>query len=175
MNENEHLLDTLSDVQKIEMLRKNWQSHDARWQMAAVMEFGWEKGNKLNKEVSYDFGKVAMYRMMNALGISQVNNMDEFLKIYNSIIKFLFPPPITVYKLKQISESSLIGYVKNCMTYNNVKKARATKNFECACFNLRAGFYDALGIDLEEKPIKRLMKGDDCCEIVFTINNWNKK
>ena len=70
MNENEHLLDSISNKQKIEMFRKNWQSHDARWQMAVVMDFGWKKGNMLNKQVSYDFGKVAMYRMMDALRIS---------------------------------------------------------------------------------------------------------
>ncbi|MFX1393511.1 MAG: DUF6125 family protein [Promethearchaeota archaeon] len=175
MNENEHLLDSLSDKQKIEMFRKNWTSHDGRWQKAVVQEFGWVKGNKLNKEVTYEFGKVIMYRMMNALGISKVKNMDEFLKIYNSVIKFHFLPPNTVYDLKKQSDSSLIAYVRNCFSYVGVKKVGATKLYECPCFKMRAGFYDALGIDVEEKPIKRLMNGDDCCEIVFNINNWSKE
>jgi len=71
------LLSSVTVGQRIEILRKNWMSHEARWQIAVFQEFGWEKGNKINQAIAREMGKVAMYRLMKALGVSQVKNVEE--------------------------------------------------------------------------------------------------
>lgn len=43
------LLSSITNQQRIEILRKNWMSHEARWQMAVFQEFGWEKETNLTK------------------------------------------------------------------------------------------------------------------------------
>lgn len=44
---------SLTPEEQIKFLRKNWLSHDARWQYATFQELGIEKGNKLNQDVSF--------------------------------------------------------------------------------------------------------------------------
>ncbi len=63
-----NLLSSVNNEKKIEILRKNWMSHEARYQMAIVRELGWEKANNINKTVIYEIGKVMMYRLMNING-----------------------------------------------------------------------------------------------------------
>ena len=46
-----NLLDSISKEKKIEILRKNWMSQDAKGQMAIVKEFGWEKVINLIKQL----------------------------------------------------------------------------------------------------------------------------
>jgi hypothetical protein len=71
---------SVTDEQRIEILRKNWMPHEARWQMAVFEVLGWEKSNNLNKAVIRDVGKVMMYRLMNALGIEAEEELGKCLK-----------------------------------------------------------------------------------------------
>lgn len=165
------LLSTISEEEKYDMIRKNWLSHDARWQMQVVSHFGWEMGNKLNKAVSRDMGKVMMYRMMKTLGITQVKNMDELMRIEGAVVYLNFP---NFYpgQIKSLSDLSVQLHIEKCNTYENVKKANAIDKFECACFEFRSGLFDALGIDVEQELQKCLIKGDNCCEIFFKVKKF---
>ena len=56
--EIEKLLSSISLNQKFEMISKNWLSHDARWQIGTVKYLGWDKGNKLNQDITQEMGKI---------------------------------------------------------------------------------------------------------------------
>ena len=85
----------LSCEQKIEILLKNWMSHDARWQMAVAQKLGWENGNKLNKVVIKDIGKVLMHRIMNALGIEKITNIDDYIELIKTTMNLCYPAPVS--------------------------------------------------------------------------------
>ncbi|MFX1392629.1 MAG: hypothetical protein ACFFAH_03560 [Promethearchaeota archaeon] len=172
MKENLDMLFDLNIEDQKDMIRKNWMSHDAKWQMITVTNFGWELGNKLNQDVIRYMGKVMMYRMMNALDISQIENIDEFKSILWTIAQLNYPRPSSIYQFKKISNNILRIDVRKCLTYDNVKKVKAIKEYECGCFALRKGFSEALNITLEQKAVKCLMKGDDCCKILLKIKEW---
>ncbi|MFX1258142.1 MAG: hypothetical protein ACFFAN_09800 [Promethearchaeota archaeon] len=170
----ENLLSTIDANEKIEILRKNWMSHDARYQMAIVREFGWEKGNKLNKVIIHDMGKVMMYRLMNALDISKVKSIDELKALCLCAICFYYPEPIFSYHIEEISETDLLGVVDKCSTYDNIKKIGVVNQYECGCFAMRSGWYKALGMEVEEILLTCLKNGDKKCKILLKVKNWSK-
>ena len=175
MEEGIDLLSKISDEQKIEILRKNWISHDARSQMAIVRELGWDMGNKLNKSIISDMGKVMMYRLMNALGISKVKNIDELQAICFTAALFYYPPPNMIYHFERDSEKSLIAFIEKCGAYENIKKIGVSDQYECGCFAMRSGWYKALGVKVKEQLLKCLKNGDKVCKIVLNVKKWSKE
>ena len=169
------LLSSVTVGQRIEILRKNWMSHEARWQMAVFQEFGWEKGNKLNQAVAREMGKVAMYRLMKALGGSQVKNVEELEAVCSAAMRLYYPPPAFVYHFEPLSNTSFLGVMEKCGIYENVKKAGVSDVYKCACFAMRSGWYEALAMEVEEELVKCLKEGDKACEIVIRVNKWRKE
>ncbi len=168
-----NLLSNLTNEQKIDILRKNWQSHDARWQFATFKKIGPKKSNKLNQDVVRGMGKVMMHRLMKGLGILKVNNIKEFESISSAAMDLFFSPSQFHYKFKKVSDSLIMGYIEKCNTNNNIKRVGMEKLYECGCFALRSGWYDAFGVDVEEKCFKCLKDGDEICEIAIHIK-WKK-
>ena len=173
-NKKQEQATILNDEFRIEFLRKNWLSHDARWQMEVVKNFGWDVGNKINKNVIKDIGKVMMFRMLKIFRITEVRNIEKLQTLILSIVNLNFPPPANVYQLERVSNSTLCIKCQKCSTYDNVKKVRATKFYECGCFSLREGFFSALNLTLEQESESSLMRGDKECKIFLRIKEWEK-
>jgi len=166
-------LDSLSDKQRIDILRKNWMSHDARAQMAIVKAFGWEKANKLNKKIIAEMGKVMMHRFANALKIFQVKNLQDLHDICLAAMEFYYPPPSMQYEFQKVSDSELLGIVKNCAVIEQVKSLGVENNYECGCFAMRSGWYKALGVDAEEQCLTCIKDGDEQCRVLIKVKKWS--
>ena len=172
---NGNLLSLIDDKTRIELLRKNWMSHDERCQMTIVREFGWEKGNKLNKSIITEMGKVMMFRIMNALGISRVNNIDELKALCLAAMELYYPPPSMVYQFEDQSDSELLGIVKRCNVLESVKKLGVSEFYECGCLAMRSGWYKAIGLGVEEELLTCLKNGDNVCKIALHVKEWKNK
>ena len=168
----QNLLSSITDQKRAEIHRKNWMSLDARWQMAVFQECGIELGNKLNKTVIQEMGKVMMYRLMGATEISEVSNISELEAICSAAMELYYPPPAIKFHFEQQSDTSLLGVIEYCITNENVKKVGMSEYYECGCFAMRSGWYEALGVNAEEKLGKCLKSGDEVCEISINVSDW---
>ncbi|MFX1276433.1 MAG: hypothetical protein ACFFBP_23320 [Promethearchaeota archaeon] len=168
------LVSSIPEKEKFNMMSKNWLSHDARWQIGSVMFLGWDKANKLNQDVTKQIGKILMFRLMNALNISQVNNFHELMLLLGTAIYLNFSVNPSNWQMEIFSNELCKVEIEKCLTFENIKRAGAIGNYDCACFALREGFFDALNLQVEQSCQKSLMKGDDKCEICLKIKNWNK-
>ncbi|MBY8982102.1 MAG: hypothetical protein KGD57_04075, partial [Candidatus Lokiarchaeota archaeon] len=130
----------LNCEQKIDILRKNWLSHDARWQMAIVKKLGWEKGNKINKAIIKDMGKVMMQRLLNVIGVKKITNINDYIEICYTAMELYYPSPSMKYTFKKISENEISGIIEKCIIYDQVKKMKVDNFYECGCFSMRAGW-----------------------------------
>lgn len=173
MMRNANLLPLIDNKKKIDILRKNWMSHDARCQMAIVQEFGWEKGNKLNKIIIRDIGIVMMYRLMNALKIKEVKNIDDMYNLCTTAVNFYYPPPLMQYKFQKVSDTEILGVIKKCPTIENVKKIGVEDFYECGCFSMRSGWYQALKVNVKETCLSCIKDGDIECKIKVNVENWD--
>jgi len=162
----------LTAEQQMDVLRSNWLSHDARWQMAVFQNFGWDAGNRLNKDVASQIGKVAMHRLMKHLGVTDVKDVQELREVLEIAMSLFFPPPGFEHQFGQLSDTKLLGTIRRCGSYDNVKRAGVEKYYECGCFAMRAGWYAALGVDVEETVGKCLKAGDDRCDITLHVKSW---
>ncbi len=174
MSEDSKILSKLNDKQRIEILRKNWMSQDSKCQMAIVKEFGWEKGNKLNKKIIKEMGKVMMFRLMNALNIKQVLNISDLMDLCYCAMNFYYPPPTFSYYFKIESETSALGVVKQCGIMEGINQLGIADKYECGCFSMRSGWYQALGIEVKETCLSCIKNRDIECRIEVKVNRWSK-
>lgn len=162
----------LTADQQIDVLRRSWQSHDAGWQMAIFQRYGWDEGNRLNKEVARQIGKGAMHRLMKHLGITGVKDIDEFRRIIDITTALFYPKPDFDYQFEQLSDTKVVAIVRQCVICDNVIRGGVAKFYECGCFAMQEGWYDALGVDVERTLGKCLKAGDDRCEITLHVKSW---
>jgi len=166
------LVSKISGEPRIEMLERNWLSHDGRWQMAVVEYFGWDAGNQLNQKVTRDIGKIMMLRFMNSAGISRVENIQELRDIIVTTVTLNWSEAMDKNRVECQSESSIRFEINHCIIYPNVSRANATDKYECGCFALRSGFCDALKLEISQECKTCLMKGDNKCEIILNVKKW---
>ena len=172
---SQELVSKIDKETRIGMLGRNWLSHDAQWQMAVVMAFGWETGNQLNLKVAKEMGKIMMLQYMKSTGISGVENIKELRDIILTVASSNWSSIFENNDAECQSATSILFKVKHCKTYSSMLQVNATDKYECGCFPLRSGFCDALNVEIVEEPKKSLMKGDDKCEIVLSVKNWQKR
>ena len=162
------VLDESLDNELFEMVRKNWMSHDARWQMAVVNEFGWELGNKLNQDVIKQMAKTMIYRYLKFTKITKLENIEEFVKIWNQVVD-LFWPSHENYKFFINSPTEIQVIISKCPVYDSVRTAGVADKYECACNDFREGLFSALGLEFTQGISKCLINGDDICEINVSL------
>ncbi len=174
MNVPIKLSDQLSDKKKIEILRKNWMSHDAKYQMTIVQRFGWEEANKLNKQIITEMGKTMMFRLKNALSIEDIRSPEEFMDICSAAVDFYYPSPIMLYEFKKNTDMQLLAVIKKCAVIDQIKSIGVTEFYECGCFAMRQGWYKALGLRVKEECLTCLKEGDKECNILVNVKRWKE-
>ncbi len=117
-------------------------------------------------------GKVITYRLLNAVGTSQVNTIEEMQTIFDTIMELCYPAPRLIYHFEQKSDSSLLAVMEFCSIYENVKKAGIADQYECACSAMHLGWCDAMKIEAEEEITKSFKKGDESCEFIFKVKKF---
>lgn len=174
MEEIKNFTGQIPDKKKIEILRKNWMSHDAKSQMTIVREFGWDKGNKINKQVIQEMGKTMMQRLLNTLEIKKITNMTDLLNFCYTAMNLYYPPPSMVYELKKLSETEAIGKITKCQAIEQVKSLNVENFYECGCHSMRAGWYKAMGAKVQEECLTCIKNGDEFCTIRLNVKRFKK-
>jgi hypothetical protein len=142
----------LSDAQEKELLRNCWYSHDARWYMAVVQEFGVEAANRLNRRVCLALGKAEMRRLIRALDISRPRTVQELVQVIEAAFRFFAPPPLTQLEIRVVDDHSYEALMKRCFIHDNIKKAGIASFYVCAAHDRIQGWHEALGLPLAEEP-----------------------
>ena len=152
--------------EKRELVAKSRWTCDSHWMMAMVMNAGWDVANKMNLQVGQKTGKVEMLRLMKVLGLEKPKNEKEFMMLVASAMETFITRDYFDYEFKLLSPGKWVGIVKQCYAYTKVRSINVDKDYECGCFGMRAGWYQAMGIEVKENLVKCLKDGDNQCEII---------
>jgi hypothetical protein len=152
--------------EKRELVAKSRWTCDSHWMMSMVMNAGWDVANKMNLQVGQAVGKVEMLRLMKVLGLNKPKNEKEFMLLMTLAMETFITQDYFDYEFKLSTPDKWVGIIKQCYAYTKVRSINVEKDYECGCFGLRAGWYQAMGLDVKEKLIKCMKDGADQCEIM---------
>jgi hypothetical protein len=151
-----------------ELVAKSRWTCDSNWMMAMVMNAGWEVANKINLQVAQSVGRVEMHRLMKTLNLDPPKDENEFFTLMTLAMETFVTHDYFDYEFKEKTDGNQgIGIIKQCYAYTKVKSINVDKDYQCGCFGLRQGWYQAMGLQVKEKLAKCLKDGADCCEILL--------
>lgn len=154
---------------KREIVAKSRWTCDSNWMMALVFTAGWDVANKTNIQVGQAVGKAEMYRLMKALEIERPKNDREFMMLVSLAMETFITKDYFDYEFTIVGPGRIRGIVRKCYAYTKVSSIGVEKDYQCGCFGMRAGWYEAMGLEVKENLVKCLKDGADRCEI--TVEN----
>jgi hypothetical protein len=154
---------------KKEIVAKSRWTCESNWMMALVFAAGWDVANKMNIQVGQAVGKAEMRRLMKSLGMDRPKNDTEFMILVTLGMETFITKDYFDYEFRFLSPGKMLGIVRQCYAYTKIRSIGAEKNYQCGCFGMRAGWYQAMGLEVKENLVKCLKDGADRCEI--TVEN----
>ncbi len=148
-----------------EMLAKSRWACDSHWMMAFVINNGWETANRVNLEVVKATGKADMHRLIKLVGMEEVSTDEEFRLLIMMAMEVFTTRDYWEYETRVLPSGEMKAYISRCYAYTKTRSIGVERDYECGCFGLRAGWYEAMGVDVEEVLIRCLKDGDSQCEI----------
>lgn len=150
---------------KREIVAKSRWTCESNWMMALVLTSGWDVANKTNLQVGQAVGKAEMHRLMKALGIERPRNDIEFMMLVTSGMETFITKDYFDYESKILGPGRMLEIVRKCYAYTKIRSIGAEKNYQCGCFGMRAGWYQAMGLEVKENLVKCMKDVADRCEI----------
>lgn len=163
------LVDRISPEDRERILRKNWWSHDGRWFLFTAREVGFEVANKLNMLVNKSMGKAEMKRLLAALNMDETTAADNFFEIIETVSDLYCKDVFVIDGFTKERDDRWVFRIKDAPCYQGTKKAGIIDSYQCACWKRFEGWVEACGLKADISIRKSLVKGDDECEIVVSI------
>ncbi len=161
--------------QLIELLNKNWMTHDGMWFYHCVQEFGIEKTNHLNKAAIAALAPIEMKRLKKFMGIEQepIDTFDAFKRFFEKA-KELFIPDF-MNAAMSFREKNVVHWEfksKSCFAYKGMVSAGVIDRYECGVIYRIECWLNSLGINYSVNPkistCRMLVNGN--CSGDFLIN-----
>lgn len=161
------MLDGIPNDARREMIAKSRWTCDSHWMMSTVFSSGWETANKSNLQIAQTVGNVEMRRLMTSLQLKPPRNRDEFTLMVTLAMETFITKDYMDYRYQTSAEAAGLAVIDRCYANTKVRSVNAEKDYQCGCFGTRAGWYQAMGVEVKEKLLKCLKDGDDRCEILI--------
>lgn len=161
----QQMLAGVATEELVETIAKSRWTCDSNWQMAMVAVAGWEAANRMNYESAKATGRAEMHRLMKLLNIDQPKSKEDLLLLVTMAMETFVTKDYFDYTFIHPATGMPKGIIRRCYAYTKVTSIGVEKDYQCGCFGLRAGWYEAMGVDVKESLLKCMKNGDDHCEI----------
>jgi hypothetical protein len=149
------------------MIAKSRWTCDSHWMMAMVMNAGWDVANSMNLQIATTVGHVEMQRLMRAANLKKPVNKNDFMMMVTMAMETFVMKDYFEYEFGYTDSGENIAIIHRCYANTKIRDAGAQDDYQCGCFGLRAGWYQAMDVEVKEKLFKCLKDGDDRCEILI--------
>ena len=135
----------------VELIIKNWMTHDIMWFYNYLKEFGVGKNNKINKTAIRDMSTIKIKRIQKGEGVECINSFDEFKRFFDlamSIATGTFMKYVNSSPAHNIIQSER----KSCLAYDGVKAMGVEEHYECGIMLRINAWLETMGIPYEIAP-----------------------
>lgn len=152
------------------ILQMCWAQHDGQWFLKSKKEYGIEAANQLNQKVVFSMGKIEAKHILNALSIKKgtIKSISELFKLINTFMDVIIPK-IMKFKFIVHSNNEGLAIVNKCFIWKEVEKSKEASEYKCACNFRHRGWLEAMGVNGDIVPLKRISDGDNRCEFKFIM------
>jgi hypothetical protein len=149
--------------QEIALLREGWWLHDARWYQAVKTRFGQKAANELNAEVMQFVARRIATIYSRQHPVADDASPEEVARTLDSLARLMFTPKKVRLDSTEFDDSSWETVVSEHYALRMLKASRSLDGYQCPCTELRAGWFEGIGVRASDEVVECLRDGDAVC------------
>jgi hypothetical protein len=153
-----------------------WWLHDARWYQGVRKRFGSDVANEINAEAMKFVARRVARWFAGRQGVDYRKlPMEEFVERFKEIPRAMWPQDMTNYQHRPVDEDSFETVVTEHFALKMLKAARSFDEYRCPCLQMRAGWFEGLGLDVEDSRSACMTHGDEVCRFRATVRRDDER
>lgn len=137
--------------QVVELINKNWMTHDAMWFLHSMQECGMEKTNRINRAAVRSMAMIEAKRLSKALEFDAVENFEDFKKLFQGAMDLVMPKFMKfTYEFR--GDNVVHGEWQSCFAHDGMTKIGMIDQYQCGIFERIEAWLDALKIRYTVSP-----------------------
>ncbi|MGH3757434.1 hypothetical protein [Actinophytocola sp.] len=147
-----------------------WWLHDARWYQGVARRFGQRAANEINAEaLRFVARRVAAWCVRERNRPPADMPLAELLPLLARINYTMWPEEMVSVEHHPVEPGRDDGadewetVVVNHFVPKMLRAARSTDGYQSVCIPVRAGFYEGLGLSVEDEHVECQFDGDEVC------------
>ncbi len=148
-----------------------WWLHDARWYQGVMKRFGQDAANEINAEAMFFVSRRVARWYTQVYGLDfEAMSMDELVKWFREIPRIMWTEVMTKVEHSAVGESEFETVVTEHFALSMLRAARSIDAYRCPCLEMRAGFFEGMGIEVRDSLIECQLTGGDVCRFRAVVN-----
>ncbi|MFY1675641.1 MULTISPECIES: hypothetical protein [unclassified Streptomyces] len=149
--------------EEIALLRQGWWLHDARWYQAVKNRFGQEAANELNAEVMRFVARriAAVHTRRHPVGDDP--GPREVAGALEALARLMFTREMVRLDSTAFDDDGWETVVSEHFALRMLKASRSLDGYRCPCADLRAGWFEGIGVRASDEVVGCMREGDDVC------------
>lgn len=161
------MTDTARDFplsKEIALLRQAWWLHDARWYQAVKTRFGQEAANELNAEVMQFVARrvATVYARQHPTGPEAT--AKDVATTLEALARLMFTRSMVHLESTEFeANGTWETVVSEHFALRMLKASRSLDDYQCPCLELRAGWFQGIGVQATDEVVECMREGASVC------------
>ncbi|MDQ3401875.1 MAG: hypothetical protein M3548_00580 [Actinomycetota bacterium] len=147
-----------------------WWLHDARWYQGVARRFGQDAANEINAEAAKFVARRFSDWHARVHG-KPAPTAAEVSAALESVSTSMFAPGAMKFHNDIHSASSFETVITRNFALQMLRAAGSLEGYQCPCLELRDGWFEGMGVTVEDKCVECLRTGGSACRFVATLEN----
>jgi hypothetical protein len=141
-----------------------WWLHDARWYQEVSKRFGQAAANELNAEaLRFVARRVAQwYTKTHRLDFNDLP-IDGVIDHFAGIFRAMSSDGMFEYELNGLGGDEWETVITKSYSLRMLRAARSLEGYECPCLEMRAGWFDGMGVSVRDSCVECQRTGGSAC------------
>nr|QCT05741.1 Tri8 [Kitasatospora aureofaciens] len=150
---------------EISMLRQSWWLHDARWYQAVKTRFGQDVANELNAEVMRFVARRVATLYSRRHPTPPGSGPREVAATLQALARLMFTRTRVKLDATEFDDAdgSWETVVSEHFALKMLAASRSLDGYECPCLQLRAGWFEGIGVTADDEVLTCMRDGAESC------------
>jgi L-2-amino-thiazoline-4-carboxylic acid hydrolase len=151
-----------------------WWLHDAQWYQGVSKRFGPQAANEINAEALRFVAQRVAKGVAKRLG-TPIEELPwpQVVEAFSQCAAKMWPAGLVDYDYEVGDPGEFEVTLRRSFTFVMLRRAGSFDTYECPCVEMRAGWFEGLGLKPEENRVTRcITKGAETCHLVAKVQGY---
>lgn len=162
-------LRTISSEGALQLRGRYPYEQDERWVRLVAAREGWAEANRQFLRWHHDRGQAEMGALMGMLGVERAQTPRQAAALLRLAYEVFMPPHAFKGTVVMVDDNRVRVVVGQCPMFDKIERAEGHGPTACGSWHHRRGWFDAMGIPVDDSVMAERTWGEPACitEVTF--------